>query len=260
MRCERLFPGQDQSFDARLIVLLLLQHAFDLLCQIAGMPGVVTSLRRQLARLSDVIAIALDFLLRLGEMTLGRLQRAWRIASHLRFVGLRDQVACLVENAALDADQFGIAQQHLGFGGPLLRIGQIAAFILAHGLLETLGRLGPGFRRELRRFGNQCVLARLDHTAQRLFRARRDSARFLQRRLALLHASGNFFSASAAFSFLGGRLTGLDCRSESLRREHIELLGAGLFNSGSERRGVDIAGRQRRSAGQAEEYHNNQRE
>ena len=64
---ERLFPRQDQRLDAGLIVLVLLHDALGLLSQVSRMPRVVTSLGGELARLSNVVTIALDFLLRLGS-------------------------------------------------------------------------------------------------------------------------------------------------------------------------------------------------
>ena len=249
---ERLFPRQDQRLDAGLIVLLLLQHSLDLLRQIDGVTSVVTSLRGQLLGLRDVITIALNLLLRLGEMTLRGLQRARRESRNLRFVGLSDQRSRFVENAALDRDQLGIAQQHFSLGGALLCVRQIAALVFAHRLLEAFSRPGPRLARQFRSAGSDGVLARLDDATERLTSTVSHAARALQCRLTFLHPTGNFFSGPAAFGFPRGSLTCLNGGGERLGREHIELFGAGFFHRRGKCGRIGVARTQRRAGGQTQ--------
>ena len=192
------------------------------------MPRLVASLSCELARLAHVIAIALDFLLRLGEVSLRGLQAARRELADLGFVGPRNQCARLVENAALDRDQLRFAQQDFRFRGAALRILGVVLLVLRHRFAESLGGFLPCLRRELRCFRGKCVLARFDDRAEQLSRCRCGSRRAAQCRFAFLHSRAHLVGVATATGIFDRGIVGLHGRSEIRRRQGVDLFAARL--------------------------------
>src|SRR5690606_40757279 len=89
---KRLLPRQDQRLQ-RPAALLRLERATDKVGKVERVTGFVTCLRREPARQDEIVAVALDLLLRIGQMSARGEQRAWSVSLHPRLLGLRDQRA-----------------------------------------------------------------------------------------------------------------------------------------------------------------------
>ena len=123
------------------------------------MTGFVACLRCQSLGGARLVAVAIDFLLRLREITLGRIQRARRVAFHLRRIGLRNQPAGFVQDAIANRRHFDIAKQYIGLCRSTLGVFQIVLFERGGRFTKTLIRFLPLFGRELRSAGIQGIAA-----------------------------------------------------------------------------------------------------
>ena len=204
------------------------------------MPCFVARLGSELARLAHVIAIALDFLLRLGEIALRRLQAARRELADLGFIGLRDQCASFVENAALDCDQLRFTQQHFRFSRAALRILGVVLLALGHRVAKTLSSLLPCLRRVLRCFCRQCIFARFDHGTEELSRGCGGGSRAAQCGFAFLHSRADLVGIATAACIFDRCFVRLHGVCKILGSQSVDLLGARFIERSGQRGRIQV--------------------
>ena len=244
---KRLFPGQDQSLDPGLIVFLLPRTFSICFARYSRVPRFVARLRSELAR-RDVITIALDLLLRVGQVPLRGFEAARRQSSTLAASACAISARASFENAALDRNQLGVAQQDFGFGCALLRI-----------RWSPLSFSAMAWRKRSAAFA-QCSGARLGASAasvsSRVLINRPERFALFAAVIARCKAASPSCTRARTLSGLrplrasfGRRLLSLHGRGERTGGERIDLFVHGLVDGGLQRRRIrclcaDCAGNQ----------------